>query len=68
MKGVVRWFNPEKGYGFISNYEEAEEDIFVGRLDIKSHNEYKSLKEGDIVEFILGNNTKGLCAKEVIKV
>lgn len=62
MYGKVKWFNNAKGYGFIEYPN--HEDIFVHYSAIKM-NGYKSLNEGDMVEFELINTEKGLQAKEV---
>ena len=59
MQGKVKWFNNEKGYGFI-DYPEGE-DIFVHYSAIKQDG-YKSLSEGQIVEFDLIETAKGLQA------
>ncbi len=63
--GVVKWFNSEKGYGFISR--KNGEDVFVHFSEIQSDN-YKELNEGDNVEFSVGQGDKGLQAKEVVKI
>ena len=57
-KGRVKWFNNEKGYGFIEFDDVQSEDIFVHYSAILSDG-YKTLKEGDIVEFTLVETTKG---------
>ena len=62
MSGKVKWFNNEKGYGFIE-YNDLE-DIFVHYSAIKKDG-YKTLKEGDIVEFKLIETGKGLQALDV---
>lgn len=62
MNGRVKWFNNTKGYGFIE-YKEKE-DIFVHYSAIKSSG-YKTLSEGDQVQFELITTSKGLQAKEV---
>ena len=62
MCGKVKWFNNEKGYGFIE-YNDLE-DIFVHYSAIKKDG-YKTLKEGDIVEFKLIETGKGLQAIDV---
>ncbi len=62
MKGRVKWFNNEKGYGFIE-YEDLE-DIFVHYSAIIKDG-YKTLKEGTIVNFKLIETSKGLQAIEV---
>ena len=64
MRGVVKWFNNEKGYGFIE-YGELE-DIFVHYSAIIKEG-YKTLKEGAIVNFKLIETSKGLQAIDVIE-
>ena len=63
MSGQVKWFNNEKGYGFI-DYATGE-DIFVHYSAIK-HDGYKTLSEGQNVEFDLIETPKGLQAINVI--
>ena len=65
MCGKVKWFNNEKGYGFIE-YNDLE-DIFVHYSAIKKEG-YKTLKEGDVVEFKLIETGKGLQAIDVEEV
>ncbi len=62
MKGRVKWFNNEKGYGFI-DYKENE-DVFVHYSAINQDG-YKSLSEGQYVEFRLLETTKGYQALDV---
>ena len=62
MRGIVKWFNNEKGYGFIECND--LEDIFVHYSAINK-NGYKSLNEGDIVNFKLIETGKGLQALDV---
>ena len=62
MNGRVKWFNNEKGYGFI-DYPSSE-DIFVHYSAIKQDG-YKSLAEGQVVEFDLIETPKGLQAINV---
>lgn len=62
MTGKVKWFNNEKGYGFIE--VENLEDIFVHYSAILKDG-YKTLNEGDIVDFKLIETVKGLQAVEV---
>ena len=62
MKGTVKWFNNEKGYGFIESGDLA--DIFVHYSVIKKDG-YKTLSEGDSVKFKLIETAKGLQAKDV---
>jgi cold shock protein len=64
-QGTVKWFNNEKGYGFISR--EAGEDVFVHHSAIQGSG-FKSLTEGDKVEFSVARGPKGLQAAEVVKI
>ncbi len=61
-KGTVKWFNNAKGYGFIKR--ETGEDLFVHFKSI-SGDGYKSLKEGDTVQFDVEQGAKGLQAVNV---
>ena len=65
MKSRVKWFNDEKGFGFI-DYKMGE-DIFVHYSAIKSDG-YKTLSEGQNVEFDLISTEKGYQAKNVEKI
>lgn len=57
-KGRVKWFNNEKGYGFIEIGAGVGEDVFVHYSAIEQDG-YKSLNEGDVVEFTLIKTAKG---------
>ena len=63
MKGRVKWFNNEKGYGFIEYTD--KEDIFVHYSSIRQEG-YKTLEEGQIVEFKLLETEKGFQALDVV--
>ncbi len=63
-KGKVKWFNAKKGYGFIS--AESGEDVFVHFSEIQDSG-YRSLDEGQEVEFEIEKDEKGLKAKKVVK-
>ena len=63
MRGTEKWFNNEKGYGFIEYTE--DEDIFVHYSAIKQDG-YKTLSEGQVVEFKLLETAKGLQALDVV--
>lgn len=64
-QGTVKWFNDAKGYGFISR--EQGEDLFV-HFSAISGDGFKSLAEGDRVEFEVTSGPKGLQATNVIRV
>ncbi len=64
-QGTVKWFNDAKGYGFIQ--AEAGEDVFVHYSAIQA-NGFKSLAEGDKVEFEVTTGPKGPQAANVRKV
>ena len=62
MNGLVKWFNNEKGFGFIE-YKEGE-DVFVHYSQIRKDG-YKTLNDGDFVSFNLIETEKGLQALDV---
>ncbi len=62
--GTVKWFNADKGYGFIAP-DEGGDDLFVHHSEIRTQG-YASLNEGQKVEFTLGQGRKGPCATNVI--
>jgi len=62
MIGTVKWFNPEKGFGFIER--EAGEDVFVHFSAINAEG-YKSLEEGQRVEFDIEEGQRGSQATNV---
>lgn len=63
-QGVVKWFNDSKGFGFIQR--DSGEDIFVHFRSIQGDG-YRSLKDGEKVEFTVVEGDKGLQAEEVRK-
>ena len=63
-EGIVKWFNPRKGYGFIT--AEDGKDIFVHYADISGEG-YKTLVEGDSVSFDVVEGEKGLRAENVVQ-
>jgi CspA family cold shock protein len=64
MQGTVKWFNNAKGYGFIGREDGA--DLFVHFSAISAEG-YKSLQEGDSVDFEVGEGPKGQQAVNVKK-
>ena len=64
-QGTVKWFNDAKGFGFIT--QEGGEDVFVHYSAVQAQG-FKSLAEGDRVEFEVTRGPKGLQAANVRKV
>lgn len=64
-KGTVKWFNNQKGYGFIS--DESGNDVFVHYSGLNMEG-FKSLEEGQAVEFEVVNGEKGTSGRECNKV
>ncbi len=64
-KGNVKWFNAEKGFGFIKR--DGKEDVFVHYQDIQMDG-YKKLEEAEPVEFEIEKTNKGLIARKVRKI
>jgi cold shock protein len=64
-QGTVKWFNDAKGFGFIK--QDGGEDVFVHHTAIQSEG-FRSLTEGDRVEFEVAKGPKGLQAQNVRKV
>jgi CspA family cold shock protein len=64
--GKVKWFNNAKGFGFIHE-EDKEDDIFVHYTSIEGEG-YKSLQDGQPVQFEIIQGPKGLHAKNVLKI
>jgi len=64
-KGTVKWFSDQKGYGFITP-EGGKKDVFVHYSAVQNEG-FKSLREGDTVEFEITDGPKGEQAQNVIK-
>ena len=62
MKGTVKWFNEEKGFGFITG--EDGKDVFAHFSEIQKDG-FKKLTEGEEVSFEVANGPKGLVAKNI---
>lgn len=65
MKGTVKWFNAAKGFGFIST--EDGEDVFVHYSALEETGEFRTLDEGQAVEFEIVDGDKGPQASGVVK-
>ena len=63
--GTVKWFNDSKGYGFLTR-DDGEKDVFVHHSAIQGEG-FKSLIEGQRVEFDVGQGQKGPAAENVVK-
>ena len=63
VSGTVKWFNNAKGFGFITR-EEGDADVFVHFRSIQGDG-YRTLNEGQVVEFNLVDGPKGLQAEDV---
>ena len=59
-EGTVKWFNPEKGFGFIEPADGGD-DLFVHKTEVKDQ-----INDGDKVEFEIGEGKKGPCATSVV--
>jgi CspA family cold shock protein len=65
LTGTVKWFNGQKGYGFISR--DGGEDVFVHYSAIEGQG-FRNLDEGDRVEFVIEQGQKGPAAAEVRRI
>lgn len=64
-RGKVKWFNEKKGYGFITD-DDTGKDVFVHYSAIAGEKGFKTLSEGDEVEFEITKGPKGLQAADVV--
>ena len=65
MEGTVKWFNADKGYGFISGQDQTDYFAHFGEIQVDG---YKTLKEGQEVKFETEVGAKGPVAKNIIEV
>ncbi len=63
MNGVVKWFNDEKGYGFITS-DDGGKDLFFHHTEIQMEG-FRALSAGQKVEFTIEEGPKGLAAKNI---
>ena len=66
-KGTVKWFDAGKGFGFIAP-EDGSKDLFVHHSEIRGDDGYKTLNDGQAVEYEIGEGQKGPCANNVVPV
>ncbi|MDI6642212.1 MAG: cold shock domain-containing protein [Elusimicrobiota bacterium] len=66
MRGKVKWFSERKGYGFVTK-EDGSGDVFVHYSSLEGEG-YKTLREGDLVEFNIVDSPKGPKATNVRKI
>jgi len=64
-RGVVKWFDPKKGFGFIM--QEGASDVFVHWRNIQTDETFKTLEDGETVEFEIVEGAKGLAAENVVR-
>ena len=63
--GKVKWFNDKKGFGFIIA-DDGGPELFVHHSEIKSEGGHATLKEGQAVQYEVGQGKKGPCATKVV--
>ncbi len=66
-KGTVKWFNADKGFGFITP-DDGGKDLFVHFSEIQSAGQYATLNDGQQVEYEVGQGQKGPCANKVVAI
>ena len=66
-KGTVKWFNEDKGFGFITP-DDGGKDLFVHHSEIKTSGSRATLSDGQKVEYVVGQGQKGPCATNVVPI
>ena len=64
MEGTVKWFNADKGYGFIAGEDQTDYFAHFGEIQVEG---YKTLKEGQPVNFETEDGAKGPVAKNIVE-
>jgi|TARA_R110000782_G_scaffold180395_1_gene270889 CspA family cold shock protein len=64
MEGTVKWFNADKGYGFIAGNDQTDYFAHFGEIKVDG---YKTLKEGQTVQFDVEDGPKGKMAKSIVE-
>ena len=64
MEGTVKWFNADKGYGFIAGSDQTDYFAHFGEIQVEG---YKTLKEGQSVNFETEDGAKGPVAKNIVE-
>lgn len=67
IRGTVKWFNDQKGFGFIAR-EDGGKDVFVHHSAISGVSGFRTLNDGEKVEFDVVDGAKGPAAENVTKV
>jgi CspA family cold shock protein len=67
LSGTVKWFNGQKGYGFITR-DDGQQDVFVHYSAIEGQMGFRDLNEGDRVEFSIEQGPKGPAAANVRRI
>eukprot|EP00029_Vermamoeba_vermiformis_P009312 TRINITY_DN4604_c0_g1_i1.p1 TRINITY_DN4604_c0_g1~~TRINITY_DN4604_c0_g1_i1.p1 ORF type:complete len:155 (+),score=26.62 TRINITY_DN4604_c0_g1_i1:354-818(+) len=64
-KGKIKWFNEEKGFGFVTRVSEEGDDVFLQLNGVPESDKFRPLFEGDVIEYDIEEKSKGPIAKNV---
>jgi CspA family cold shock protein len=64
-KGKIKWFNEDKGFGFITRVSEEGDDVFLQLNGVTESEKFRPLFEGDVIEYDIEEKSKGPVAKNV---